>query len=249
MLSNRTITNRAPTAMGVLLVVFLLAAHPGFPQSEEALESTSVEVIDRVLAIVDDDPILLSEIERRIELGLVTPEEGEPDQIFRRRVLDGLIEQRLRLHELDRYGGSEVAEEEVEHQVESLQESLGGPGALESRLSSMNMTEQDLRNLFQRQIQVLRFIEERLGPRVFVDVDDIRDYYDRVLVPQLEQRQDPDSPTSLPELSEVREQIREVLTQQRLNEEIADWTFELRRAADVLDFFDQDPTQLPPVVD
>jgi len=37
----------------------------------------------------------------------------------------------------------------------------------------------------------------------------------------------------------VREKIREVLREQRLNEEIERWTEELRREADIEDYFDR----------
>ena len=46
----------------------------------------------------------------------------------------------------------------------------------------------------------------------------------------------------------MREQIRAVLREQRLNDEIAAWTEELRRDADVVDYFDTELGELPPVV-
>jgi hypothetical protein len=52
----------------------------------------------------------------------------------------------------------------------------------------------------------------------------------------------------VPPLDEVRDQIRAVLKEQRLNEELAKWTEELRRAADIHIYFDKPADQLPPVV-
>ena len=68
---------------------------------------------------------------------------------------------------------------------------------------------------------------------MFVDLDDIQRYYERELVPELRRRQ-----ASVPPLATVREEIRDLLRERRLNEEIERWTEELRREADIEDYFD-----------
>ena len=52
----------------------------------------------------------------------------------------------------------------------------------------------------------------------------------------------------IPPVREVREAIRQVLREELLNEEIERWTDELRRDADVVDYFDREQRDLPPVV-
>ena len=53
----------------------------------------------------------------------------------------------------------------------------------------------------------------------------------------------------MPPLEDVRDQIREVLRQQRLTEEIDRWTEELRRKANIAVYFDHPGGgPLPPVV-
>jgi hypothetical protein len=86
-------------------------------------------------------------------------------------------------------------------------------------------------------------VEERLGARVFVSLDDISAYYHDVLAAEMKREGKP-----LPALDDVREKIRAVLREQRLLEEITRWTAELRRQADVVDFFDSVHSELPPVV-
>jgi hypothetical protein len=46
----------------------------------------------------------------------------------------------------------------------------------------------------------------------------------------------------------VREEIRAVLREMRLNEEIERWTEELRQEADIVDYFDDPREELPPLV-
>jgi hypothetical protein len=90
---------------------------------------------------------------------------------------------------------------------------------------------------------VLVYVDELLGARVFVGLEEIQRYYEGQLVPQLETAGEP-----VPPLERVREQIREVLRQQRLNEELVRWTDELRRRADVVDLLDRPERPLPPPV-
>jgi hypothetical protein len=90
---------------------------------------------------------------------------------------------------------------------------------------------------------VLIYVEERLGARVFVGLEEIQHYYDEVLVPQLRKDSEP-----IPPIREVREPIRQVLREALLNEELERWTVELRRGADVIDYFDQERRDLPPIV-
>ena len=199
-------------------------------------------VLDRILAVVDEDPILQSEVDQVIGLGLVEPEPEEPDELFRARVLQSLVAQRLRFHEIDRFGFSELPIDSVERQYDAFRDRFGSADELAARLAELGLDETGLKQLIARQIMVVTYVEERLGPRVFVSLDDITDYYDGVLTPEMRAAGQP-----LPPIQEVREQIREVVKQQRLNEEIDRWTEELRQRADIEDYSASGNDQPPAV--
>lgn len=225
---------RMQAAIGLVAALLLLPT-PARTQTEG--------LADRVVAVVDDDPILASEIQQIIALEIVDREEDENEESYERRVLDLLIEEKLRFHEVDRFGFAEVPVEAVQDELEKIEQGIGGQQALDRRLEEAGLTRQDLRQIVARQVMVLIYVEERLGARVFVGLEDIRQYYDEVLVPQMQQ----DGRTA-PPLAEVRESIRAVLREERMNEEFERWTMELRSAADVEDFFASRHTDLPPVV-
>jgi len=231
---------RAALAASLLLIAAAPApalAQPPAPEPEAAA------LVDRIVAVVDEDPILLSEVEEVIGLGLAARRPGESDAELRERVIDGLIEQRLRFHEVDRSGFLRVPVAEIEARMAELVGAFGDPEAFRRRLAELGMTEPEVRQLVARQLAVLTYVEERLGARVFVGLEDIRARYQETVVPEARARGE-----SPPPLDEVREAIRAVLQQERLNQEIARWTDELRREADVLIFQDP-PDPLPPVVD
>ena len=223
--------------MALLLV--LLAAMPA-----TSTPAAAGDVVDRIVAVVDDDPIFLSDVERVVALALIAPEEGESPRQLRRRVLDALIEERLRLHEVERYEvAGRVSVDDVERQLANVRQQFGDEAELEAALADLGLDQEGLRHLLTRQLRVVVYIEERLAPRVFVDLDDIRAYYDTELTAAMARRN-----AALPPLAEVREAIRTLLRERRLNEEIEAWTEELRLAADILDHFDRPAAELPPVV-
>jgi len=198
---------------------------------------------DRILAVVDDDPILASEVRQILSFGLVEPQKDEDDRALQRRALDFLIEVRLRFHEVDRFGFAEVPIDVVDEQMEILRQRFGGEEEFRQQLERLGLDEQGARQILARQVMVWVYVEERLGARVFVGLEDIQKYYDEMLVPQLIEQGDP-----VPPIQDVREPIRTLLHEQRMNDELERWTTELLQEVDVEDFFDSNYDSLPPVI-
>jgi len=200
-----------------------------------AVAADPYEVVDRVVAVVDDDPILLSDVRRGLAIGLIG-DGGAVAGTPGRAALDRLIEYRLRLHEVER-ADVEIAEDAVTGQVERV---LARWPQREAALSELGLDRDELRALVRRQLEVLRYVEERLGARVYVTLEDVRRHYEDVAVPQWR-----GAGVEVPELEDVREEIRAVLRAERLNEEVAAWTERLRRQADVIDLLAAETELLP----
>lgn len=213
-----------------------LPRQPDVPLAEHRL-------FDRVVAVVDEEAILLSDIEEVLGLGLMDTAPGAAPADLRSRALDGLIDHQLRYQAAERFGLGQVSVERIEEQVEAIRARFPDAGAFDERLTELGMTEQELRQLVARQLLVLRYVDERLGARVFVGLEDIRAYYDERLVPELEA-----AGSEVPVLESVREDIRGVLREERLLEEVERWTAELRREADVQVFLDEPLESMPPVL-
>jgi len=212
-------------------------AFPVFPAQDR-------DPVDRILAVVDDDPILASEVEQVLSFGIIEPREEENDRAVQRRALDLLIEERLRFHEVDRFGFAEVPVDVVDEEFDKLEKGFGGAEKFAAAVTDLGLDEQGVRQVLARQVMVWVYVEERLGARIFVGLEDIRQYYDEVLVPQLVERDD-----AVPPVEEVREAIRNLLREQRMNEELERWTTELLQHADIEDYFDSNYDSLPPLVD
>jgi parvulin-like peptidyl-prolyl isomerase len=199
---------------------------------------------DKVLAVVDEDPVLASDVDRVIKLGLQPPNPGETGDPYRMRVVDSIVEERLRFHEIDRYGLEQVPVDDIEKAVAKVRAGFKDEASFQKAIKEVGLTPKGLRQLMARQLLVLTYVDERLGPRVFVTFDDINKYYRSVLTPEMQKKGQP-----VPPLDDVREDIREVLKQQKLTQELQTWTAELRAKADVVIYPEQGPGgPLPPVV-
>jgi hypothetical protein len=229
--------------LAVALAALLLPLAARAAAGPAPAAATDAQLRDRILAVVDGDPILGSDVERAVAFEGIQSQPGETDRALRRRVLDGLIDERLRIHEVQRYGFEQVPVEMITKQIDAIRARFPSEEAFQKRLVELGMRRESLEQLVAQQLQVLVYVDELLGARVFVGLEEIEAYYKKTLVPQLEAAHQP-----VPPLEDVREQVREVLRQQRLNEELRRWTAELRSRADVEDFFDRPQRALPPRV-
>ena len=194
-----------------------------------------VELVDRVVALVNGDPILLSDVRRARSMAGPPGSAGSSGPTDR-ELLELIIDERVRLHEIERFEKVAVPLEEIDRQVDALRSDLGGEEALERMLADAGMSREDLRSTFARQLLVLSYIDERLGARVFVDLDDVEEYFDNELAPRLRAEG-----SDVPRLEDVREDIRALLRERRLDEEIEEWTRDLRREADIQDLLEEPP--------
>ncbi|MEM8960987.1 MAG: hypothetical protein AAGD38_05875 [Acidobacteriota bacterium] len=224
--------------MTALLCTLLLAASFAQPAAQRPT------LVDRIVAVVDEDPILYSDLDRAIALGSVEVREDETRFELERRVLDGLIDQRLQLHAIERYGAIAVPSEAVTARIAALREPFASDEAFAAHLATLELDETKLHELILRQLRVVRYIEERLAPRVFVDLDEIEAYYDGPFRLMIERMLDP-----MPPLAEVRDGIRILLEERRLDDEISGWTEDLRDEAQIVDLLERSPKPLPPVIE
>src|SRR4051794_32482748 len=77
------------------------------------------ETIDRVLAVVAGQLIMLSDVTAAIDLGLQTPD-GATDPV--RAVLSKLIDRELVLAEVDRYAPAEPTAEAVDREIQHVRQ-------------------------------------------------------------------------------------------------------------------------------
>lgn len=177
------------------------------------------EVADLVAAVVNGEVITFSDLMWAVEYKrLQVPEDAEEKRRFYLDRLNDLINQRLIAHEAMQTPAISVGPEEVEAQIQNYQRQFPSQEAFRARLSEMQMSLEELREIFHRQLAVMGFVQIRFEPFIIVLPDDLLEYYRDVLVPELERARQPVPPIEL-----VEEQIRQILTLDRTNQEIEKW--------------------------
>jgi hypothetical protein len=177
----------------------------GAPAAPETVPAPHVELIERILAVIDGHPLLLSDVRTlQVIRGL-----GEA------KALEAAIDQRLMYVEAVRLPQAEVLPDEEERAVKALRETEPKQAA--------EVTEADLRRLMAQQIAILKYVEFRFKPQVRVSDADVRKAWED------EQAGRPAGPA----LEDEQQAIRRSLEQRALDERIEAWVKELRARADV----------------
>jgi len=151
MLNNKRI--RIEWSQAILLIALLAAASSGIAQEE---------VLDRIVAVVDDEIILFSELKWQIQLELmqrrVDPDRVD-DALMRRmeqEVLRGMVADKIVLAKA-RADSIVVKPKDVDdalnEQLENLRREAGSERAYQAELKREGITERDLKRRLRRQIE------------------------------------------------------------------------------------------------
>jgi hypothetical protein len=182
-----------------------LALAPATAASAPPAPPPRVETIERIVAVVDERPLLLSDVRTlRAVRGLAEPE-----------ALEAAIDERLMYAEAARLPQADVSREEEDKALALL---LDTQPALRT-----GVPEPDLRRLLRRQLAILKYVEFRFRPQVRVSDDEVRQAWEE------EQAGRPAGPA----LEDEQETIRARLERRALDERVETWVKELRARADV----------------
>ncbi len=185
-------------------------------------------MLDRVLASVGDIAITRRDVveEYRFERFLDSKfPAGEPDSTESQAALNRLISQTLLDEQMQRPGtATKNGAKDAEATLKSVREKFPSEQAYNAALQSLGMTEPQVLKRLEIYERTLRTINNRLRPTALPDPGEIDDYYKKVFVPEYA-KQNAGTP---PALDQVRGQIREILVQKKMNEQLDDWLNRLK---------------------
>jgi SurA-like N-terminal domain len=193
----------------------------------------AAEVIDSIVATVNGHAILQSDWEDEFCFEAFLA--GRPlDQVSfseRKTALDRLIDQELLREQMQPLESLHVSPADVQRRLQEVRAQFPNAATEQgwlSVLSSYHMTEAELKDRLTRQMEVMRQVENKLRPNVQIDAKSIESYYADHLLPQLRQSGGKEVP-----LAEVSPKIKELLTQQKVNQLLAAWLQNLRAGSDI----------------
>jgi hypothetical protein len=203
----------------VLVLAMLIAAH--------------AQVVDRMVAVVNKQVILQSELEQTAHVEFLL--QGKPltqlTMADLQAVLERMIDQALLQQQIVNSAALQPTPEEVGAQLQEIRGKLSGAQAeanWKELLAGYGVTQQDVEQQIASQMRILRLIDLRFRNLARVDRTAISDYYKQKLLPELQKQGAPEPP-----LSQVSDKIEKILTEQRIDDLLNSWLQTLRSQAHI----------------
>jgi hypothetical protein len=187
------------------------------------------EIVDRIVARVENDIILLSDVRALSRYQQLLDGTSETDG----QILDRLIDQWIVRTEATVSRFPPPTGSEIDRGMERIQKSLGSAEEYESRKKLYGLKDQDIRAMVVMQLYLSNYLDSRFRPAVRVEPQAIEDFYRNSVVPRAKARgQAP------PSLDAAREFIEEALMQNGINGQADQWLKESRTRLHIEKFLD-----------
>jgi hypothetical protein len=201
---------RGPTIRALLAATLAVAA-AGILVGQETL--------DRIVARVENDIILLSDAQALSRYQQLVDGKSETEE----QILDRLIDQWIVRTEADVAHFPHPTDAEIDRSAGRLQKSFASIDRYEERKKQSGLKDSEIRRIVSSQLYLSNYLDSRFRPGVQIDPKAIEDFYVNKVLPQAKSRgQEP------PSLDAARDFIQEALIQQGINEQADRWLKESR---------------------
>jgi hypothetical protein len=198
-----------------------------------ALPAHAGDVLDRIVATVNSHIILQSEWQDavRYEAFVGVRSLDQLQSVDRKAALDHLIDQELLGEQMRASGFPHASRAQVEKSIQEIRKQYAGAesdAGWQAALGRYGLTENELKRRVALQADLLGLVDARLRPNIVIDSRSIESYYNQELLPQLRQSGADQVP-----LADVTPKIKEVLTQQKMNQLLVAWLQDLRSSSEI----------------
>ena len=194
-------------------------------------------VLDEVVAVVNNRPILASDVEDEIRLAFLdATRPGEP-ALSRKRALEQLISRALVEQEIRQQDAEEAmpTPADVDARMQALRKQLPAcarhncttDADWKALLAERGLTPERARAYIRYRMEIMRFIEQQFRPAIRISRQEVENYYRDELAPHYP------SPSAVPPLDAVSKRIEEILLEQQVTGLFDQWLTSLRTQGDV----------------
>ncbi len=185
-----------------------------------AMSAGEAEIIDRIAVVVGKSVITESEILREIRLtALLNGTALDFSAASKRAAAERLVEQRLIRTEIDVSPYPPPPPGAVEQMLKQIRDRFPTQARYQQELQKAGVTEDELKEHFQRQVATLRFIDFRFRPGIQPGDEDIGAYFNQRLSPQLKKAH----PGMEFSLADYRTQAEQALIEERVDKASDEW--------------------------
>jgi parvulin-like peptidyl-prolyl isomerase len=218
-------------AMLAILAKACVAQVPANKSVRPVTPPQAGQTIDRVIAIVNGDLILESDVDEEKRFAAFQPFSTGGKDFTREKAVERLINRTLILQQsrLQTIGG--VKDEAVAAQIQTLRKDIPAckqyhcetDEGWKKFVADQGFTETELQQRWKQRMEVLSYIENRFRMGIRVTPEEISDYYKKNLLPQYAKAK-----AVAPPLDELSDRIQEILLQQQVSKLLQDWLTSLR---------------------
>ncbi len=194
-------------------------------------------VLDRVVAVVNNQAILASDLDTEMRLAVLDPARVgrgvlTPQRALQQLISRALIEQQIRQEDLE---ATEPAPEEVAARLTEMRKELpacvrqncASDDGWKTFLASHNLAPEGVEDYLRHRLEILAFIELRFRQGISISHEEIESYYHGTLLPQYTPGE------KVPPLDQVAPRIEEILLQQKVNVLFTGWLDNLRKQGEI----------------
>jgi peptidyl-prolyl cis-trans isomerase SurA len=230
----KILTRTAAHGLALLscLLICLMTEAYARAQSAESVAASTTAVLDRVVADVDGQAVLASDVDDEMRFAALQPGFEPPEDNTPQRALDRVIDRTLiNQQRALQPGVAVVSQKDVDLVIAELRKGIPVTGNVNCEtdagwrkfLAQRGFTPAEIEDRMRERLAILKFIDLRFGVVVQISNADVRNYYEKVLAPELKKDR-----AAVPELSAVAPRIREILRQQQVSSMIDEWLKSLR---------------------
>jgi peptidyl-prolyl cis-trans isomerase SurA len=231
-----------PLRLAVPMALMLLC---GVAQAQDAAAAKSqgtaaqdagATQLDRVVAVVNGDLILESDVDEERRFAVFQPYSEPTGSFSREQAIQRLIDRTLILQQAREQPRKPITDAEVQANLADLRKDILAckqykcetPEGWHKFLSDNGFTEEELLRHWRDRMETLQFIEDRFRMGIRISDQEVKDYYTKTLLPKYAARK-----ATAPILDSISDRIREILLQEQVSALLDDWLKALRASGDV----------------
>lgn len=188
-------------------------------------------VLDRVVAVVNDDLILESDVDEEQRFEEIQPYRNTDGNHSRERTVRRLIDRALILQQAEMEPDTAISDKELDAQLMTLRRDIPAckqyqcetDDGWKKYLADHGFTIENFREQWRQRMELLRFIEVRFRNGIRISDDEVKAYYEKTMLPEYAKRH-----VTPPKLEAISPRIEEVLLQQQVGNLLRDWLASLR---------------------
>ncbi|SDE87882.1 peptidylprolyl isomerase [Terriglobus roseus] len=194
------------------------------------------QVVDRIVAIVNGDLVLESDVEEEERFSKLYPYGEDETKPPREQAITRLIDRTLVVQQLGGFPQVAISDDEVNKEEADLRKDLpacahadcASEAGWKKLLEQSGFTEEELHDRLKLRAQVTHFIEQRFRSGIRIGDQQIEDYYNNTLLPQYAKQK-----ATAPPLDSIRDRIEEILLQEQVSTLLDSWLKTLRDSGHV----------------